>query len=221
MLKVKSHWEKQETENIIFYFLKPAEFSSSEKGSFIDAREEAYKVISQFLHIDIEPKITFYVFPRDRDFCRKYLWVEPNQAYPGLFVVFSRISQTAGHELAHIFSYYLNNAYHLSYKILSEGLATWLDQSERDFHKITGDLKKEGKLVSLNKIVNSNDFKAQSDLITYPECASFVGFLIDKYGLESFKQIWVKEDLENTIQKVYKKSLGGLEEEWLVFLTVH
>ncbi|MBU1110826.1 hypothetical protein KKB83_04365 [Patescibacteria group bacterium] len=56
---------------------------------------------------------------------------------------------------------------------------------------------------------------------TYPQCASYVGYSIDKYGLESFKQIWVKEDLENTIQKVYKKSLEGLENEWLSFLAVH
>lgn len=219
MLVIKSHWEQVNTDNLIFNFLKVANFSSRDKENFISKRETTYYNISNLLQITIELKITYFVFPTDRNICLQYMpYFAPNQALAGLFMIFSRINQSSGHELTHVLSYYINNSFHYSYKILSEGLATWLDQSSKDHHQMASDLVAEGEIIPFNSIIGDSNFKAVDARITYPQCASFVGFLLDNYGIEKFKSIWVKEDLRDKIKHVYGKELENLELQWHKFL---
>jgi hypothetical protein len=48
----------------------------------------------------------------------------------------------------------------------------------------------------------------------YVLAGSFVGFLIDRYGLPPFRSLYQTENY----QQVYGKSLDNLEEEWRLSL---
>jgi len=60
-------------------------------------------------------------------------------------------------------------------------------------------------------------------LYTYVESASFVLFLIDRYGLEKLKQLNRASGLpfsmfEEQVSKIYGQGLADLEQDWLLFL---
>jgi hypothetical protein len=61
--------------------------------------------------------------------------------------------------------------------------------------------------------------------VGYPAAGSFVAFLIETYGLESFKEAFVLEarpveqkERRSSWLSVYQKGLGILESEWLAWL---
>lgn len=83
----------------------------------------------------------------------------------------------------------------------------------------------------LSELITFTDIgsEATQPKIAYPQCGSFVKFLIDTSGFEKFKRLY--RSLENgssesivkrnrgAIQDIYARSLEQLEESWLAHLS--
>jgi hypothetical protein len=68
-------------------------------------------------------------------------------------------------------------------------------------------------LRSLNSVRTPRPLSSVMDEeIAYILAGSFVGFLIETYGLPSFRSLYETDNYE----KVYEKSLDTLEKEWRV-----
>lgn len=213
------HWLTKETAHFVFYYLKHPKLKKVELEEkfrpLIEKREAAYDIISKYLSVQLKNKINFYFFPSREAGAELLGGLAPNQALPGIYTIFSRMEQTPGHELAHVLSFYMGKRFTNSYAFLSEGLACHLDQTGWDYHRSAKKLLGEKKLVPFKKIADSIDFKKADSEITYPQCGSFVKFLIDTYGLEKFKKLWVvRKNIQNEFQKIYRGSLGVVEAKW-------
>ncbi|WP_282156036.1 hypothetical protein [Cytobacillus gottheilii] len=55
-------------------------------------------------------------------------------------------------------------------------------------------------------------------LITLGFILLFISYLIETYGREKFESIYNEQNLTDTIETIYGKSLLKLEDEWLMFL---
>lgn len=114
---------------------------------------------------------------------------------------------------------------------LKEGLAVAVDfvswsPNVIDIHLISKGLKQIGKLLLFDELLSINENSimfALSAINVYYEGASFIYFLISKYGIEPFAQFyrlsWMPiSTLKQKIHQIYGKELSTLEEEWHQFL---
>lgn len=119
------------------------------------------------------------------------------------------------HEIVHIYAPNDN-------RFLAEGLAVYLHQrlaGNRAFPNFGKPLNAEarGRLAHIESLENLNSVRTPRPLGTvlseessYILAGSFVGFLIEKYGLPEFRKLYET----GTYEAVYGKSLGALEKEW-------
>jgi hypothetical protein len=119
------------------------------------------------------------------------------------------------HEIVHIYAPNDN-------RFLAEGLAVYLHQrlaGNRAFPNFGKPLNVEarGRLAHIESLENLNGVRTPRPLGTvlseessYILAGSFVGFLIEKYGLPEFRKLYET----GTYEGVYEKSLGALEKEW-------
>jgi len=119
------------------------------------------------------------------------------------------------HEIVHIYAPNDN-------RFLAEGLAVYAHQKlagNRAFPNFGRALDGEarGRLSAIESIEGLNGVRTPTPLGTvlreqdaYVLAGSFVGFLIERYGLEDFRKLYESGSYEGA----YGKSLGALEKEW-------
>jgi hypothetical protein len=119
------------------------------------------------------------------------------------------------HEIVHIYA--PNNN-----RFLAEGLAVYLQTKlagNPAFPNFGEDLQRAAvrSLAGLKSLEDLNDVRTPRPLGTvmaeeraYTLAGSFVGFLIERYSLPSFRNLYDTNRYEN----VYGKSLNALENEW-------
>ena len=210
------HWLTKETDHFVFYYLDHLEI----EDSFFEERERAYEVISKYLDVELGNKINFYVFPNREVGLEMLGGLSPHQAIPGIYTILSRKEQTAGHELTHLLSYYMKEGVRAcSPRVLSEGLATYLNQTGRDYRQIAKRIIEKGNKITLDKLLDYRGefYKGENQLISYPVAASFTQFLIETYGLDKFKEVWGcdNDKAAEILEKAYGKDAKDLEREWL------
>lgn len=211
-------WTKFETEHFLFYSI-PHSFASQNIKRLANEREQAFGELNKIFKVELLEQIRWFFFPSREEGLKLLSNLDPSQAIPAALTIFTvyseKLDSTPGHELAHILSFYWQNGFTNSYKLLSEGLARYLDQTRHDNHLEAKTLKDEGKLIPFARIISPADFKAQDPFITYRQSASFVGFLIENYGWQKFGKLWlVKNNLEDNLKEIYQKTLEEIEAEW-------
>ena len=93
---------------------------------------------------------------------------------------------------------------------IDEGFASYSDERWRNRDVIVAELARQGRLLPLKTL--AKDFLRHPDDLTYHESASFLGFVIERYGWDKFKAIW--RGGYQSIPKVLGRSMSELETEW-------
>ncbi|MDX9856588.1 MAG: hypothetical protein RBT76_02235 [candidate division Zixibacteria bacterium] len=100
---------------------------------------------------------------------------------------------------------------------LSEGLAGYLGFARYDMKKMA----QAGQVVPLGDLMNTHRYLTTDPILADRTAASFVRYLIDQYKITTFLTVYRQADdltLRDTLEKVYGRSLGTLEREWLTYL---
>ena len=136
------------------------------------------------------------------------------------------------HECVHLYASTLG----MPVSLLTEGLAVALQTnpiannfvprwSGTFVHDLARTFRTDGRLVPLDQMLQTSQFYSQDLNVVYPEAGSFARFLIDAYGLATFKDLYgrvASNDVEATVAakfaSVYGKSVGELEAEWWALL---
>lgn len=119
---------------------------------------------------------------------------------------------TIGHEMVHVIAH--NALQYGKTGILGEGIAVWLNGQVKSHHTAARELKEKGQLPSIADLIAR--FRAVEN--GYPASGSFVGFLIETYGLDVFKQIYPLDDPSARLKELKGKSFEELEGEWHALL---
>jgi len=92
-------------------------------------------------------------------------------------------------------------------------------------HELARTFRTEGRLVPIDQMLQSSQFRSHDLNVVYPEAGSFARFLIDVYGLAMFKDLYrqvTSNDVAVTVAakfaSVYGTSVGQLEAEWWALL---
>jgi hypothetical protein len=101
---------------------------------------------------------------------------------------------------------------------ISEGIGMYSEAeatNKNANHMTTLKFLKERKLFPLENMMNFDIGRIPEEtVIGYPSSGSFIGFIIDNYGIGAFKKLYMHKDKTTRWSNVYGKSLKELETEW-------
>lgn len=216
----KKRWFYLETKNFIRYI------SQSRKKIIkkeLEKQEEHFQKFCNLFGIKTRKKIRIYSV-KDRKEMKQIVGYETNgRAEPQNYRVFS-VYVHCPHEVIHVLE---DNFLGNSNNLLGEGLAVcfgWEDGWHgKPLRKWMRKFLKEKTYIPLKILMDDNVFKTKlEDNITYPESGAFVKFLINKFGIEKFKELdskvkWKKPVGYNTeiFQKVLKIKFKDIEKEFI------
>jgi hypothetical protein len=232
-LKIKGNFDKVETDNFLIRFRKEL-ISKDEIDQIAQINEKSiqflFDVFKEEKELNWEKQLTVYF----RDFDSKLFYTHHTggglASNEGVFNIFRKSEQDFGlavHENTHRLTYL--NWSDNSTSFLDEGVAKYTEAlaTEKDKNNLeTIKYLKEGNLFPLEEMVHFNiGFPGLKTNVGYPASGSFAHFLIDTYGLKSFKEVFILEarsdtekKKENSWEKAYGKPLTELEKEWLYWL---
>jgi len=126
------------------------------------------------------------------------------------------------HEIMHVVSFDLWGRWADRSELawLCEGLATYSDEPCNGYPMpVLGAyiLQKTNEAVPLDSL--ATNFRTYPEMIGYPSMAGFVEFVLDKYGLDSFRQLW-NEGLPG-IERIFGRDIAELEREWHQYVFDH
>ncbi len=228
-LAVKGVFQKVETPHFSFHFRKE-EFSKRGMEQIAAVNEKAHGFITtRFKGVDLDSKKLFIVYFRDYDSKVFYThhWGKGLAADAGIFNVLEGEVPSFGlavHENTHLL--WGTN----STSFLDEGIAMYTEALPTDKNKNnreTLEFMNAKKLFPLQEMMGFQIGKPglQTD-IGYPASGSFVDFLIRSYGLKLFHNVFLFEGRpevetkgDDPWQRIYKKSVPELEEQWHEWLS--
>ena len=181
------------TERFVFYFL-PETLTEKDIQTIAGEREKTLKDICAFLGVSLDQRINFFLFP---DAASKR-WCMSHQGDGLAFdttiaeIYNEQTRVDPAHELTHIIASQIGHPPAL----MNEGLAVYMQRDHKwnDQHvDITASkLFLEDKLVPLEELIKRTEIGSRPDdgEIAYPQSASFVKFIIDRYGREPFFKLY-------------------------------
>jgi hypothetical protein len=109
--------------------------------------------------------------------------------------------------------------------VLTEGLAVWASGGHYRLEPIDARaavIAGSDRFIPLAELRAGPFYDFQHE-ISYMEAGSFVGFLIERYGLDKFKELYGQATSDAShddrlVQQLYGRDYAGLEGEWLAYL---
>ena len=188
-------WKKIEARNFVIKLPNISKFIQKIENK-ISVFESSFNEISALLNIKTKLKLTLYLLPNTELYNSQIIFA--NTAIPHLQIAAiiyknstsnESLIKTYRHELTHLLAYHWDyQIYHI--ELLEEGLACYFSNPEMNYH--------QKYLDKLNRYFKNGIFVNQSLLISkkyrsvdYDKAASFVQFLIENYGMDKFKELYV------------------------------
>lgn len=203
-------WRKLEFVNFTVY--TPPDTPRRRQGleSFGQACDDTYEYIARQLKIEVVDDIGIYLFTRDED-CVTATGRTANFAEK--LNIFTRIGAPIGGLIAETMCNSLDPEAP-SFKLVRDGVRTLFDERDVNIHYEALSVRKSRPWPSLDELVTKQSF---SDPTAYKyACASFVAFLIQRYGTDQFHALWRSSlDLPTSLQRIYGGSLPEMEAEWI------
>lgn len=215
MTKLEDIWNKYEKDNFIIYYPDNSLVKDS-LDEWLAPREKAFKGICDYLGVSKDErskKVTFYIF-NDREQLQKFGFKSGHANRPES-KIYTLANQSYGHELTHILCQRVSSK-RSSFAFASEGLATFLDQSGRNYNRISKYFLENGvvKESELTKLLSNDAFNELR--FSYCFASSFVEYLIEEYSLEKFKNFYMQDEypINEAFEHFYKKEGEELLESW-------
>lgn len=105
---------------------------------------------------------------------------------------------------------------------ISEGIGMYSQAeatNKMENHITTLNYLKQNKLFPLERMMNFDIGQIPEETtIGYPASGSFIGFIIDIYGMERFKKLYMHKDITARWSDIYGKTLKDLESQWHMWL---
>jgi hypothetical protein len=226
-------WRSVEGERVVIFY--PREKSAEELTEILDGCDAVLAQLQDRLKVEPLPfKIYVFLFPDQK--LHIHLVRPPGNPADGyshddsislVFAPWSEICNTIAHELCHVL-----RAQRITKKLsglLDEGLATYM--SYQLFP--TEDWPPAVTMPTSLRVLARYDVFFEGQHVKAPEFApydyyvhahAFVGYMIERYGLEKFKRLCCNagtttpaeagERLANAVQDIYGLSLKELEQQW-------
>jgi len=213
---------------------QPKSTAEAELAQILDLLEKRYNKIIKELNIKIRPTIKCYLYQTKK--AKLLATGEAANAHTNrekyeFFAIYNTSIKAIGcHEIVHL----LTNDIGLPNYIFNEGLAEYFEAdwtTKIDDKLITLPLDKwvqrfikDKEYISVTELFNDCEFWEldPNGTISYPEAGSFIGYLVDIYGVKrvmlAYSKLIRKASLRDnllTFQEVFGKKIEQIEKDWL------
>lgn len=199
-------WSTLETRHLTLRYPKdhPLAATMADYGKRLD---ETFEQICKRAAVKFEERITAYLY-RDAAQGKAITGRDLAFAEPDGREFHQGPDNTLGHEMAHVI---LRKAGYAQVPLLGEGIAVYLDGAPASAHHgRAAALLAEGKLPSLQDLLGRfRDLSAG-----YPAAGSFCGFLVETYGIERFKRLYVAVDPAAAAKAALGATLAEADARW-------
>ncbi len=193
----------------------------------VEAMDEKCEEFCDFFEIKVPKKKIDYYCANSRKECGDLIIHKPSNGYGSRkWNIIVSTSLYHPHELVHFLEPFTDE--NNKCIALSEGLAGCLGGfigCKPEFTLIqTKNLITQPTYIPLKDLISlkPSDFKGKIGKIIYPEASAFVRFLLDKFGIQKFKELCSISNLQNELDKtflyVYGFTIYELEEQWHEYL---
>ncbi len=229
--KLPLHWRRMTTEHFEIYYEKQRALTGAKRHA-----EEAFrKIVTDFGMDDVEWKtrITMYLFSDDEEW-QAFLRMNRDKtmewaggfALPWANEIYVYVSdekkylykRLVPHELTHVLHYrYVGGIYQPL--CITEGLARFQEKGGvKEAREAIDELVKRGEAFELEELFKLSYYPPQAISLFYAQSATLVGFMIDEYGLDKFKEFMFAfastRDAAEAIGSVYGISLDTFGKKW-------
>ncbi len=189
----------------------------------IDIQENARKKIIDFLGLQSDRKIIYFLYPSNQIKAEAMGDDGNGNADTKRFEIHAvyneKVKCIGAHEDTHLLAHDLG----LPPQLFREGLAEYM--SETWHGKTHDDWAKEfiasGRLAEIKDWINDDVWYEIDDRLSYPMAGSFIRFVIDKYGRDKFIELYssMNKDLSRevnvgTLENILNVELTNLEQIW-------
>lgn len=176
---------------------------------FGEACEGIYTQAAKALELNVKDRITVYLFTTNQD-CEAA--TGHSAGYVDRFTICTRIGGSMGGVIAEATCASIDPEAP-SFPLIRNGVRYLFDQRDRNVHGDGATLRANGrwpKLAALLTMTNVTDQEAYDCA-----CASFVAFLLQRYGVDHFKMLWRSVlELRPSLERIYGGSLQQMQDEW-------
>lgn len=216
----KQDFIKIESDNYNFYIKKDS-VAERDIEDIIALQEESYQAIVSLFDLKEPFKINYFLLDDATEvgniYGELYGDYEPCNGFAdspnNIYAVYNETVKCVGpHEDAHILSYRVNKPGSV---FIREGLAMYFDEFwwGKPNRQWVREFLEDGSFVSIDKLLNDDNFYALSDALTYPIAGAFTEFLIKTFGEKNYLEFYQYQgtDFPAEIARVYHRSLPDLE----------
>ncbi|MHC1736970.1 MAG: hypothetical protein AB9882_03035 [Ignavibacteriaceae bacterium] len=214
--EITEHFNFQYSDNI----------SEGELDYIKKSSEYYYEELKEYYKTEPKKKIIVYIFSNRID--KKELFGAGNAdvAKPWLGQIYlskESLHRTLKHEISHIFTAefgkYIFKVADLFNPAMIEGIASASDDIYDDYeiHYLVRTGYKNGYDINIKTTFTGLNFFGNSSTTSYLSSGSFVKYLVDKYGINKFKNLYADSDYK----KYYDKNISELNDEYLDYLKIN
>ena len=216
--------EKKHSKNYVFHFHTNSK-AANDINRIIALQECCFEYICKMLDINFQGPIEYFLCNS-----REEVGILEGSNIAGngvanpiekkIYAVYNEEIQCVGsHEDVHVISHQLNEEG--SYA-LGEGLAMFFDKNWWGIHNTawTFFYINNDQYQKIVDLVDNDYFDWIDCSVSYPIMGCFTEYLILTYGIDRFKELYHSkyDDLLNSFEFCYKKSLAEMETEFLIYV---
>lgn len=190
-----ANWTTISSEHFIFHFEQPSKVQDT--VSFIRDYENAFIKITPYFQVKIPRKIHYFIWNSDE--LMRFFHSPGGFTNSEYCIIHARYFQSAGHEMTHVFSYYVH-PFPERVGLINEGTAVYFDQTGTDQLKLARWLLTEHEIhqVSIRELWNRWNLLPMEE--SYPLAGAFVKYLMEHGGEKQFKRLLADQRIESARQ---------------------
>lgn len=101
------------------------------------------------------------------------------------------------------------------YPFVKYGLMKLMDGAGRNYHQYLFDYIDSTRYIPLSELAVYPDFNPKGERYQSALAASFVDFIVFKYGIEKLKELYLStEPFDKAVQRIFKLDVNALETQW-------
>jgi hypothetical protein len=212
-------WKKRKTDHVDFYYLEGHPFP---EGS-IEMESRLIDGYVRRLDVKLEEKISYYYYPSEERFNEIYNMKKYKQVVSYKKRELHTVSPIENLMIVPLVILDLGNPPFG----LAEGLALTLraPHERLDLHMTTKRNLIDRKVPPLYKVLTKETMQGAKFSITVPAWASFITYLIDRYGMETFKKLYAESSeiekagpFNDVFKEIYRKEFPEIDREWRLYV---
>jgi hypothetical protein len=212
-------WQTQRTKNFVFYSLPERPFPTGA----VESQQRLFDYFAGRLGIESNAEIGYYLYPdtatiRDVLSLKGHIYI----SYDDLEI--HTINPNDNHEVIH----FITDAYGVPPKAIAEGTVFWLHGVwfDKPVNELAAYYLAHNALPPVSDLIDYNKFAMLDPTISWPVAASFVTFIVDRWGTERLIELYKEvagynsyELFARAFEKVYGIPCQDVEEQWQLVLS--